>query len=538
MKKRILFTLAATIVAAGCGTLGGFLLASAITVRVTEIRLDQYASRIVADWEASSAELRTALAAMSASQYRVCSADEIGYFRALIFESDFLKDAGRMRDGRIECSAALGKVANPRAQPYPDFTQQDGTEIYKSLGPYRNSDLTTIALKQGDYYVVFTPLTRMHPEPAPMHYAETAIDAPTQRPGPLLGEPSLAGSSILTKEGIVRQGESLFATQCSIRFFNCVTAYASIPEELQANRDKFTGCIVLCGLLGGFGGLVLSFLYRRNKSIEQQLRRSIRRGELCVVYQPIVHLASGRIAGAEALARWTDEEGIPVGPDVFVKVAEAQGFVGEITELVVRHALKEFAETLRSLPDFRVSVNVTAADLSDPKFLPMLDQALKRAAVPARSVAIEITESSTARRETAIETILRLRQRGHSVHIDDFGTGYSSLAYLHELSVDAIKIDKAFTQAIGTGAVIVDILPQILAMAQTLNLAVIVEGVETELQADYLAATGLPILAQGWLFGHPVPACEFHCLLGKDGKKEPVVAGVARVTAERLLHTA
>jgi len=102
LKKRILFTLAATIVAAGCGTLGGFLLASAITVRVTEIRLDQYASRIVADWEASSAELRTALAAMSASQYRVCSADEIGYFRALIFESDFLKDAGRMRDGRIE----------------------------------------------------------------------------------------------------------------------------------------------------------------------------------------------------------------------------------------------------------------------------------------------------------------------------------------------------------------------------------------------------------------------------------------------------
>jgi sensor c-di-GMP phosphodiesterase-like protein len=119
----------------------------------------------------------------------------------------------------------------------------------------------------------------------------------------------------------------------------------------------------------------------------------------------------------------------------------------------------------------------------------------------------------------AVETIHQLRRRGHSIHIDDFGTGYSSLSYLHDLSVDAIKIDRSFTQSIGTEAVTVAILPQILAMAQALNLLVIVEGIETEQQAEYFAIHSQPVLAQGWLFGRPVPSEQFHRLLAEDRKK-------------------
>jgi sensor c-di-GMP phosphodiesterase-like protein len=122
-------------------------------------------------------------------------------------------------------------------------------------------------------------------------------------------------------------------------------------------------------------------------------------------------------------------------------------------------------------------------------------------------------------REAAIETIRGLRARGYSVHIDDFGTGYSSLSYLHDLSVDAIKIDKAFTQAIGTGSVIVGILPQILAMAEALKLQVTVEGIETDGQASYFESATQAVLAQGWLFGHPVPAADFPRLLAEDEEK-------------------
>jgi sensor c-di-GMP phosphodiesterase-like protein len=516
-KQRILFTLVATILAAAWGAAAGYWLVRALTVRVTEIKLNQYAARLVGDWEASSAELRTVLAAVDASGRRPCSEAEIGYFRALIFESEFLKDAGRMRgDGGIECSAALGRLARPSPESRPDFIQQDGTQIYQNLPQYRNSYLTVLTLQQGDSYAVFTPDTRMHLEPSPLHYTVTATDSPSQKPGRLLGDPPQLSQAVLTQEGQAQVGDTLFSTRCSIRFFSCATAYAFLPEIKQAHRPRLAGGTALGGLLGALFGLALSQLYRRNKSVEQQLRRAIRKDKLRVVYQPQIDLRSGGIAGAEALVRWTDEEGLAVGPDVFVKIAEEHGFVGEITQLVLRHALRDFAATLRQRPEFRLSINVAAADLSDPVFLPLLDYSLCLASVRAESVAIEITEGSTARHEIAVETISQLHQRGHSVHIDDFGTGYSSLSYLHELSVDAIKIDKSFTQAIGTESVIVAILPQILAMAEALDLEVIAEGIETPVQADYFAASARPILAQGWLFGRPVTVGKFHELLAEE----------------------
>jgi sensor c-di-GMP phosphodiesterase-like protein len=518
-KQRIILTLAVTIFTTVCGILAGYQLARAIAARVTDSRLFQYASLLMADGEASSAELRTVLAAVGASQRSPCSTDEIAYFRALIFESDYLKDAGRMHNGMIACSAALGKLAQARGQFQADFTLQDGTAIYTGLAPYRNPDLTVLALQLGDSYVVFTPLTRMHLQSPPMHYTETTMDAPSQKPGYLLGEISAASLPILTREGQYRQGETLYATRCSIRFFNCVTAYSSMPEIVQANRTRFLGCVLLCGAFGAFAGLISSLLYRRNKSIEHQLRRAIRRDKLHMAYQPIVDLRSGRIVGTEALARWTDEEGLAVSPEVFVHIAEQCGFVGEITRLVLRHVLRDFGETLRKRPDFRLCINVAAADLADPEFLTILDRSLNRAAVAACSLVIEITEGSTARHEIAIETIHSLRQRGHCVHIDDFGTGYSSLAYLHELSVDAIKIDKSFTQAVGTESVVVAILPQILAMAEALDLKVIVEGIETPVQAHYFEGFAQPILAQGWLYGRPVSAERFQKLLAAADKK-------------------
>ena len=519
LRKRVQLTLLVAAIAVAAGSVAGYLLVRAVTVRVTEIRLEQYAGRIIADGEASSAELRTVLAAVGASGHPPCSAAEIGYFRNLIFESDFLKDAGRMLDGKVECSAALGRLSKPQRQSDPDLTQQDGSQIYKNLAPYQNGNLTVITLQLDNSFVVFTPYTRLHLEPSPMHYSETATDAPTLKTVRLLGEPSGASVPVLTTEGIARGGDHLYATRCSIRFFSCVTAFTTIPEAVQANRTKFIGGIALAGLFSGLFAVLTSLLYRRNKSIEQQLRRAIARDKLRVFYQPIVHLASRRIVGAEALARWTNEESVAIGPDVFIKIAEQSGFVGAITKLVLRHALRDLGTTLRERPEFRLSINVAADDLSDPEFLPMVESSIEQEAVSAQSLAIEITEGSTVRRDVAIEAICRLRQRGHSVHIDDFGTGYSSLAYLHDLSVDAIKIDRAFTQAIGTEAVTIAILPQILALASALNLRVIVEGVETEEQAGYFAQRDDSVFVQGWLFGRPMPATEFRRLLDADVRK-------------------
>jgi sensor c-di-GMP phosphodiesterase-like protein len=159
----------------------------------------------------------------------------------------------------------------------------------------------------------------------------------------------------------------------------------------------------------------------------------------------------------------------------------------------------------------------------------MLESQLGQAGVAASSLMIEVTESSTARSPKAKETIQALRQRGHRIQIDDFGTGYSSLSYLQDLAIDGIKIDKSFTQAIGTEAVTVGIIPLILAMAESLRLQVTVEGVETQQQAAYFAlpGAGKPFLGQGWLYGRPTPVEDFHRLLARvpAQENEPALRG-------------
>lgn len=275
------------------------------------------------------------------------------------------------------------------------------------------------------------------------------------------------------------------------------------------------GSIVIsgCAVVGCALGMIWTILHRRNFSMEQQLRRAIAKGRLQVVYQPIVNLRSEQIVGAEALARWTDDEGNAVSPEVFIRIAEERGFVSEIMRLVMERALDDFSEIVRLHPEIRLSVNVAAADLSDPRLLPFLDSALKRTGVPRENLAIEITETTAARGEAAIETIRRLRRAGHQVHIDDFGTGYSSLSYLSDLAVDAIKIDRSFTQAIGTDSAALAILPQILAMAKALELQVIVEGIESMRQAVYFSTCERPVYGQGWLYGRPVPLSDFRLML-------------------------
>jgi sensor c-di-GMP phosphodiesterase-like protein len=393
---------------------------------------------------------------------------------------------------------------------------------YRNIPLFRLSNIEAVALRAGDSYVVMYPYSDIFRGPSAIHTKITTVsEAERERPLPMPGVAEQPSWQQLTTSSDGRIGETMFSTRCSSLSINpiCRTAYLSVSEALRAKRGELKISVVSGGLTGALFGVLFSIFYRRNRSMARQLRRAIRKDTLRVEYQQIVSLASGRIVGAEALARWTDEEGFAVGPDRFVRLAEERGFVGEITRLVVNHVLREFAQTFRDRPDFRISVNVSAADLTDPGFLPMLDDSFYRFCVPAQSVAIEITEGSTARRQVAIEAIHCLRGRGHSVHIDDFGTGYSSLAYLQDLAVDTIKIDSAFTQAIGTGSVTVAILPQILAMAEALNLKVIAEGVETALQASYFGAAAQPILAQGWLFGRAVSAPEFHQLLAEDAQE-------------------
>jgi sensor c-di-GMP phosphodiesterase-like protein len=479
----------------------------------------QYATQILTTEENYSADARVKLAQANASPYPFCSDAELAWLRLLLFKSEYVHDIGHMRNGRILCSAVLGREGVTEQQFKPDFVRWDGSKVYYNIAPLPHESMHTASLQLGDSFMVYNPFNVRLLDSPVMHRTLKLFDVPNPVNGPLGTSANDVDPSIPARDGQYRHHDFFFAVRCSTRFFNCVTTYNSMKEIMAYYRVHLIAATDFGGLIGGCFGLLASFLYRRNRSMAHQLQRAIRNDKLRLVYQPIIDLASKRIIGAEALSRWTDEDGIIIPPDVFVKVAEQLGFVGSLTRLVVRHAFSDFANTLRAHPDFRLSINVTAADLGDRRFLPMLKKSLDEAGVSAKSLAIEITESSTAHYDMAIAAISHLRRQGHSIHIDDFGTGYSSLSYLHDLSVDTIKIDKIFTRSVGTQAVTAGILPQILAMAETLNLQVIVEGIETSEQAEYFAKQARPILGQGWLFGRAVTSEEFHRLLDEDEKR-------------------
>ncbi len=524
--QRVWLALAATLAGTICGAIGGYQLGRVTLLNQTKAHLVQDANRIMAEGNAATAESRRILRQMNASPLPFCSEEEVAYFRKLVFQSRSLKEGGRMRNGQILCSTTLGHAPDPTKRYKPDFAQDDGTYIYQDLPAFQIGNEQILAVQLGDSFIVYSPYTSKAEIAAPMRYTVTDRDVNTHSIGRLTGDTVPVPPRVLTTPGLTRLNATLYQTQCDGNPSVCLTTYVSVRDALQGYRTVLQIAGLLGALAGGLLGFLCWLLYDRNHGMEQRLLRAIRRDKLNVVYQPIVDLNAGEIVEAEALVRWTDENSMPVSPDVFIKVAEKAGYVSEITRLVVHKALSDFGDTLREWPAFRVNVNIAAPDLADPGFMPMLENALSEAGVQPGSLGIEITESDTASQDVAKETILRLRERGHFVHIDDFGTGYSSLAYLHDLSVDAIKIDKAFTRAIGTDAVTVSILPQILTMADTLDLRVIVEGIETHQQASYFATAERSIYAQGWLFGHPVPAHLFRRLLdeARSGKSRDSVS--------------
>lgn len=178
-----------------------------------------------------------------------------------------------------------------------------------------------------------------------------------------------------------------------------------------------------------------------------------------------------------------------------------------LTDLVFEKTIAELAVLLRSNPSFYVSINVSSEDLRGERFLEVLTVALKGTGIAASQVRIEATERSFMHADATRSVIAAFRAAGHPVYIDDFGTGYSSLSYLQTFQVDVLKIDKSFVDTIAKDSASSVVAPHIIAMAHDLNLEIVAEGVESELQVNYLLQKGVQY-GQGWYFAKAMSVTE------------------------------
>ena len=455
-------------------------------------------------------EARAVLKELNTAHMQPCSPEELAKLRAKIYNTKYLRDAGRIQGERMLCSALLDVAESPRASATPAVTSTDGLTFYYYMPPYSMGKVWTVILRQRDFYVVVDPSVAHRLTEFPESVEATTVDAGTGARVRPSRAPLFQNTPVVDRDWQGRNGDTTFVTRCSPQSSMCVTAYASTSSSLRARRAQIATDAAAGWLLGAFPLVCGALILQVRQTTASKLLRAIRREQIRVVYQPIVELRTRRVVAAEALARWTDEDGVAVSPAAFVRIAEQRGFISELTEMVLRRALGDFRQVLLSDREFRVNLNITAADLEDAGFITTMEEMLRASRITADRVAFEVTEGSTARKQSVIEAIHELRRRGHSIEVDDFGTGYSSLSYLKDFPVDAIKIDQSFTQTIDSSAATGEILPQILSIALALNLLVIVEGIETPRQAEYFSHYEGRILGQGWLFGRPVPPDEFH----------------------------
>ena len=251
--------------------------------------------------------------------------------------------------------------------------------------------------------------------------------------------------------------------------------------------------------------------------LETAMRRGLDEDEFTVHYQPVIDLASGRIVGAEALARWHSSHHGSIPPVTFIPVAEEIGLISRLGEHVLRTACTQVvAWQVDELvgPGFSISVNLSTLQLEDDDLVDRVASILNQSGLSAHNLVLEITESCVmSDNHRNVQALVDLRALGVRIAIDDFGTGYSSLSYLQQFPVDILKIDRSFVATIQAGAADTSLAPAIVSLADSLSLRVVAEGVETELQADTLNALGCE-LAQGYYFAHPSDSQTMRHILG------------------------
>jgi predicted signal transduction protein with EAL and GGDEF domain len=247
---------------------------------------------------------------------------------------------------------------------------------------------------------------------------------------------------------------------------------------------------------------------RRRTLLEHELRGAVDRGELHLVFQPVVALPSVRPVGAEALLRWHHPELGQVSPLEFIPIAEESGAIIRLGSWVLHQACHQLSRWLADGHDVWVSVNVSPRELHSPEYVVQVAEALEAHRVPPQRLVLEVTEHAVA---TDLDELVRrlraLRMTGVRIALDDFGAGYSSLGQLRNLPVDILKIDQSLvaepeSSRTGTAAPLVDV---VVRLGHRLGLEVIAEGMAEPQQLTVVEAAGCR-WGQGWLFGAPVPA--------------------------------
>jgi sensor c-di-GMP phosphodiesterase-like protein len=473
-------------------------------LEAAEASLLEYARRTVGRADQTLSQAKDALRRLALERQQGCSPAHVARLRQTALDALSVEELNYFRDGVLVCSS-WGMAERRIAVRPPDEVTADGFGLVLDDVPAVSWERGQLAVTYGNHQAIVNK--------------ERLVDIVVDRPV-ILGVATQSGKlvtstgpvdpallrTLLRGGGSGSDGRWIFA---SVRSSGLVAFAVTDHSGIDARVEAASWTLLPLWLLVSLVLVALiAWVSRQRLSLKGEFVIALRKGELFAHYQPIIEVKTGRCVGAEALIRWRRPDGSWVSPDLFVPFAEQNKLIAPLTDLMIARVIRDLGTALTANPSMHIAINVSAEDIDSGRFLPVIEEALRGTGVAPGQIWIEATERGFKHQPTVRRTIERAQGAGHQVAIDDFGTGYSSLSLLEGLPLNALKIDKAFIDAIGRDAATSVVTPHIIKMAQALGFAIVAEGVETAQQEAYIRAAGVEY-AQGWLYAKALPPDEF-----------------------------
>ncbi|AYZ16684.1 EAL domain-containing protein [Klebsiella pasteurii] len=488
--------------------------------------LDNFSVRVLARVQQVADQAREALKEADAHTATTCSPEHLLTMRRIAYTHRYIQEVLWLREGIPQCSS-LEEHQVSATFPTPDHLTADGYRTWLTSVSDLGLKHKMTAMGSEHHVVMIDPVSFIDVIPLGHEEIHTLLFG-TKRDQIIISSKPLNAD---VWEKIKHQNaETLTLNSTVYRLHRIpelglaiVTWSSTLPLQNKLHQQ-----LMLWLPIGLFTSLLASFLLlrllRRLRSPRNGMLDALNSHAIQVYYQPIISLQSGKIVGAEALARWRQPDGSFLSPDIFIPLAEQTGLITRLTEDIVRKIFADLGNWLRRRPEIHISINLSVDDLRSPKLPLLLQEQLQLWGISAQQIILEITERGFVDPQTTLPVIAGYRQAGHRISIDDFGTGYSSLSYLQKLDVDTLKIDKSFVDTLEYEL----LTPHIIEMAKALNLATVAEGVETESQRDWLRMHGVQY-AQGWLYSKALPKETFILWAENNLKADSAPSGIAHV---------
>ncbi len=466
--------------------------------------LQQMARHTIVRANKTFTDARIALDSLAYPPLPPCSPQHIARMRVIDFNTTSVAEIGYFENGVLKCSS-WGPEEGKITRSATDYVTPEGLQVTIDAHPAISMGNRVMALYRGFYGMLVDPqrfVDTMVEDGVSLVLANeegdtlVTLNAPDAALLKMIADAPGRGMNQRSLYAVVRD-KGLVAMAIAPR--------ASVAGKLE---EELFLLVPAGAFVAIFIVVFVAWQSKKRLSPLGELSIAVRKREFIVHYQPIVDLNSGACVGAEALVRWRRPDGSLTRPDLFIPLAEESGLIMPITDQVIDMVAAELGPLLKSDPMLHVAINLSAADVTSGRVLPVLEETLGRHGVDPRQVWLEATERGFMDIDAARETLRIAREWGHTIAIDDFGTGYSSLQYLEGLPTDALKIDKSFIDTIGRNTATSSVTPHIIDMAKTLDLKIVAEGVETQGQADYLREHGVDF-GQGWLFSKALPVSGF-----------------------------